>query len=288
MGIKINRLEGCIGAEVEGVDITGPIDAQTYLQLQDALDEHIVLVFHDQDITDAQQVIFSERFGPLEMSLPSDPFGGGGPVFNIANVDADGQIRPAEDPLTLYQSGNLLWHSDGSFREVPLQTSFLSAKVIPPEGGETEFSSLRAAYAALPSEKKVLLEGLVAEHSMAHSRARIAPNLLSKSFQDEVPPVRHLLVRTISATGEKVHFVGSYASHVIGWPFEKGRDLLQELLQWSTQPQFVYRHQWRVNDLVMWDNRLSLHRGRPWDVGKYKRIMHRTTLAGEGSTVPQD
>jgi alpha-ketoglutarate-dependent 2,4-dichlorophenoxyacetate dioxygenase len=288
MGVKVNRLEEYIGAEVEGVDITAPIDEQTFRQLRDAFYKHSVLVFHDQDITDAQQVIFSEGFGPLEMSLPSDPFGGGGPIFKISNVDADGQVIPAEDPLTLYQSGNLLWHSDGSFREVPLRASLLSAKVIPPEGGETEFASQRAAYAALSPEKKSLLEGLVAEHSMAHSRAQVAPDLLRKSFQDEVPPVRQLLVRTISATGEKVLLIGSYASQVIGWPFEKGRDLLQELLQWSTQPQFVYRHQWRVNDLVMWDNRLCLHRGRPWDVGNDKRIMHRTTLAGEGSTVEQD
>ena len=154
MGVKINRLEEYIGAEVEGVDITAPIDEQTFRQLRDAFYKHSVLVFHDQDITDAQQVIFSEGFGPLEMSLPSDPFGGGGPIFKISNVDADGQVIPAEDPLALYQSGNLLWHSDGSFREVPLRASLLSAKVIPPEGGETEFASLRAAYAALLPEKK--------------------------------------------------------------------------------------------------------------------------------------
>ncbi len=162
----------------------------------------------------------------------------------------------------------------------------LSAKVVPPRGGETEYASLRAAYAALPEPRKAQLERLVAEHSMAHSRAQIAPGLMSDAFRKETPPVRQVLVRTIPETGEKALYVGSYASHIIGWEREKGSALLEELLEWSTQPRFVYRHRWKTNDLVMWDNRTCLHRGRPWDNRVYKRIMHRTTLAGDGPTVP--
>jgi len=284
MSITIKRLEKHIGAEVEGVDATSSIDEDTFQQLRDAFSRYSVLVFHDQNITDQQHVAFSEGFGRIEMSLPNDPLGDGA-IFRISNVDENGRVMSPEDPRALYTAGNMLWHSDGSFRRVPLRASLLSAKVVPPTGGETEYASLRAAYVTLPEEKKLSLQDLVAEHSMAHSRAQIAPNLLSRSFQDEVPPVMQRVVRTISETGEKVLFVGSYASHIIGWPTEKGSALLKELLEWATQPQFVYQHRWRVNDLVMWDNRYCLHRGRAWDSSNHKRIMHRTTLAGDGSTV---
>lgn len=284
MSVTIKKLEEHIGAEVEGVDASSNVDEDTFQQLREAFSKYSVLVFHDQDITDQQQVAFSKGFGRIEMSLPNDPLGDGA-IFRISNIDENGQILSPEDPRALYTAGNLLWHSDGSFRHVPLRASFLSAKTVSPSGGETEYASLRAAYVNLSEEKKLLLNDLIAEHSMAHSRAQIAPNLLSKSFQDEVPPAMQRVVRSIPETGEKVLFVGSYASHIIGWPREKGSTLLKELLDWATQPEFVYQHRWRVNDLVMWDNRYCLHRGRPWDNGIYKRIMHRTTLAGDGPTV---
>ena len=285
MTITIRSLQEHIGAKVEGVDITLPINTQTFTRLRKALYKYAVLVFPGQDITDEQQVAFSRGFGPIQMTMASDPYGGGGPINRISNVDESGHIIPPDDNRSLYQAGNMLWHSDGSFKAVPLRASLLSAKVVPPIGGETEYASLRAAYAALPKEKKVSLEGLVAEHSMAYSRVQIAPNLLSEAFRKETSPVNHVLVRRLPETGENVLYVGSYASHVIGWSIEKGRALLKELLEWATQPQFVYQHRWRAHDLVMWDNRLCLHRGRPWKNGSYRRIMHRTTLAGDGPTV---
>jgi len=283
--VTINTLEEHIGAEVQGVDIASPVDEATFTQLREALYKHSVLVFHDQEITDEQHVAFSEGFGPLQLTLPSDPYGGGGPINRITNVDDNGDIIPADDTRSKYQAGNMLWHSDGSFKEIPLKASLLSAKVLPPSGGETEYASLRAAYANLPENRKNELEGLIAEHSMAYSRAQIAPDLMTKEFLKETPPVQHVVVRTIPETGEKALYVGSYASHIIGWPIEKGRALLQELLEWATQPQYVYPHEWKVNDLVIWDNRSCLHRGRPWEFGEYKRILHRTTLAGDGPTV---
>ena len=285
MNLTIRKLTEHIGAEVRGVDITAPVDAETFAELRNALYNYSVLVFYDQDIRDDQQVVFTKGFGPIAMSLTSDPYGGGGPINRISNVDENGQIIPPDDTRSLYQAGNTLWHSDGSFKSVPLRASLLSAKIVPPADGETEYASLRAAYAALPEDKRASLEGLVAEHSMAHSRAQIAPHLMSEAFKKETPAVKHVLVRTIPETGEKALYVGSYASHIIGWPIERGATLLKELLEWSTQPQFVYQHKWRINDLVMWDNRSCLHRGRPWDNGTYKRIMHRTTLAGDGPTV---
>ena len=267
------------------IDLTSPIDDATADRLRDALFRNSVLVFNKQAITDEQHVAFTRRLGPLQMTMVSDPYGGGGPINRFSNLDENGELIPPDDDRSLYQAGNTLWHSDGAFKRVPLRASLLSAKVVPPEGGETEYASLRAAYAALPERKKAELEGLVAEHSMAYSRAQIAPNLMSEAWLKETPPVRHILVRTIPETGEKALFVGAYASHIVGWPLEKGRALVEELLEWSTQRPFVYQHEWQADDLVIWDNRSCLHRGRPWDGGTYARIMHRTTLAGDGPTV---
>jgi len=283
--LAIRKLERHIGAEVQGVDVTTPIDAETFQKLREALYTHAVLVFHNQDITDQQHVAFSEGFGPLEMTMVSDPIGDGGPIGIISNVDEYGELIPTEDPRILYTKGNSLWHSDGSFKRNPLRGSLLVAKVIPPEGGETEFASLCAAYENLPEEKKAELEGLVAEHSLANSRAQITPNLMSEAFLKETPSVNQALVRTISETGKKALLIGSYGVRIINWPTEKGKALLTELLDWATQPEFVYRHNWRVNDLLVYDNRCCLHRGRPWDRNKYKRILHRTTLTGDGPTV---
>lgn len=287
MTITIRKLSEHIGAAVEGVNITSGIDESTFEQLGAAFCEHSILVFHDQELSDEQHIAFSEGFGPLEPSLPSDPLGDGY-LFRISNVDEQGEIIPPDDKRALYTAGNTLWHSDGAFREVPLRASLLSAQVVPPTGGETEYASLRAAYNALPEEKKALLGDLVAMHSMAHSRAQIAPDLMTADFEKDTPPVKHSVIRAIPETGEKVLFVGSYAFGIVGWSAQKGLALLEELLEWATQPHFVYRHEWRVNDLVMWDNRLCLHRGRPWESGRYKRIMRRTTLAGDGPTVQQD
>jgi len=285
MTITIHKLTDHFAAEIFGVDLASPFDEATFGQIRDAFYKYSVLVFHDQDLDDTRHIAFSERFGPLEPTMKNDPSGGGGPIVNISNIDEKGEIIPPEDKRMVYNSGNMLWHSDSSFKRVPARASLLYAREVPPEGGETEYASMRAAYAALPDGKKAMLEGLVAEHSLAYSRSLIAPDLLSQAFKDEVPPVRQILVRTIPETEEKTLFIGSHASHIIGWPVEKGRVLLKELLEWTTQPQFVYQHKWRPKDLVMWDNRCCLHRGRPWDGRKYRRVMRRTTIAGDGPTV---
>ncbi len=154
MSIKIRKLGQHIGACVEGVKIAQSLNPEAVQRLRDAFREHCVLVFNDQVISDEQQVAFTKKFGTVALTLPSDPYGGGGPVNRITNVDEQGQLIPADDTRSLYQAGNMLWHSDGSFRAVPLQASFLSARVVPPSGGETEFASVRAAFAAYPNEKK--------------------------------------------------------------------------------------------------------------------------------------
>jgi len=162
--------------------------------------------------------------------------------------------------------------------------SLLSGREVPPEGGETEYADLRAAWDALPADRKRGLDELVAEHSFVYSRGLIGYDQFTDAERAEVPPVPQAVVRTHPATGRKSLYVGSHASHVIGRPVEESRALLRELLDFATQPQFVYRHAWRQHDLVMWDNRCVLHRGRPWDERRYRRVMHRTTVAGAGPT----
>ena len=283
MALKISPLEEHIAAEVAGVDLTAPIAEETFAALRKALYRHAVLVFHDQDITDDQQVTFSAGFGAIENTIPSDPIGDGGPIGVISNVDKEGNLIPPDDGRVLYAKANTLWHSDGSFRRDPLKGSILCAKVVPPEGGATEYASLVAPYEALSDERKAEIADLQAEHSIAHSREQIAPGLMSEEFLKDTPPVDQPLVREISEAGVKALLVGSYAGRIIGWPVEKGQELLKELLEWCSQAQYVYRHEWAANDIVVYDNRLCLHRGIGWDRKSYKRILHRTTLAWDGA-----
>ena len=278
---SITPLEPHIAALVEDIDIAAPIDDDTFAALRQAFATHSVLVFRGREITDAQQIAFSEGFGRLEPTMPGDPIGDGAPVGVFSNLDDSGEIIPPDDDRMRYQKGNELWHADGSFRPVPLRGSILSARAIPPEGGKTEYASTRAAYAALSDDMKELLETLTAEHSLAHSRAQIAPELVGDDFLKDTPPAIHPLVRSIPETGEKALLVGSFATRVVGWPIEKSRVLLRELLEGATQSQFVYRHEWQLHDLVMWDNFGCLHRAREFDRGRYRRVMHRTTLAGD-------
>ena len=285
MTFTLRKLTENIGAAVKDIDLTASISKDTFTQLRTALAEHAVLVFHDQEISDEQHVAFTEGLGRIEMTMRNDPIGDGGPVGILTNLDENGDLIPPEDPRVVYHRGNGLWHSDGSFKRVPLRGSLLSAKLVPPEGGGTEFASLCASYASLSEEKKASLKGLVAEHSLAHSRNQIAPNLMSKAFLDETPSENQVLVRTVPETGKKALLVGSYATHIIGLPREEGKALLKELLDWSTQPKFVYRHKWRAHDLIVYDNRCCLHRALPWDRSKYARVLHRTTLAGDGPTI---
>jgi alpha-ketoglutarate-dependent 2,4-dichlorophenoxyacetate dioxygenase len=286
MGITINKLSSCFAAEVLGVDLRKPLEEDIFKQIRDVFYEYSVLVFRDQDLNDEQQIAFSRRFGPLETSVKSNPYsGGGGPIIVLSNVNEKGEILTPDSDKMIYLSGNMLWHSDSSYKKIPAKASLLSGREVPPEGGETEYASTRAAYEALPDEKKAMLEGLIVIHDYSYSRGQVAPNLITQALRDELPPVPQVLVRTLPETGKKALFIGSHASHIVGWPVEKGRALLKELLEWSTQPQFVYTHTWQPKDLVMWDNRCCLHRGRPWDGRKYRRIMHRTTIAGDGPTL---
>lgn len=288
MTLTINKITEHFGAEVDGVDLTKPLDDGVLDDILEAFDEYSVLVFHDQAFDDDTQMAFSRNFGPLETMRKTKP-GGGGHISDISNIDpATKEMYPAGHWRLLYNKGNEMWHSDSSFKPVPSLTSMLSGRIVPPEGAGTEFASQRAAYAALTPSEQDRLDGLVAVHSFEYSRSLVDKELLSDAMRAEHPPIKHALVRANPKNGRKAFYSGSHASHIDGWPEAEGRALLRKLVEWATQPQFTYLHQWAANDFVIWDNRCMLHRGRPWDVTKYPRVMHRTTVAGAGPTVSED
>jgi alpha-ketoglutarate-dependent 2,4-dichlorophenoxyacetate dioxygenase len=286
--MKITPVHPYLGARVEGVDLAGPIDAAAFGQIFEAFQEYSVLVFHDQRLTDEQQMAFSERFGPLETTLKATgredrlhP-----QLVDLSNVDPDhdDHLIGWDDRRMVYQSGNQLWHTDSSFKPVPAMASLLSGREVPPAGGETEFVSMRHTWSALPEALRAGLEGRVVVHSILYSRSTIAPGLFDPEHERELAPVRQALVRVNPVNGRRSVYIGSHAWYVEGMSLEESRRLLDDLLDRTTRPACVFQHRWRQWDLVMWDNRCVLHRGRPWDAARHRRVMRRTTVAGEGPT----
>ena len=288
MTLDIRPLHPRFGAEIRGVDVRR-VDDATFAEIVAAFDEHSVLLFRGQSIGDEEQIVFSRRFGPLETSLRTiTSLAKVAPeVSNLANVDAEDRLIPAGDKRNLFNAGNQMWHSDSSFKRVPAHASLLSAREVPPRGGETEFASMRVAYAALPEATQRFLEGKVAIHSFVYSRGLIDDGLLPPEHAAQVPPVPQALVRANPRHGRKAFYVGSHACEIVGMPTGEARALLRDLLERATKPALVYTHGWRPGDLVMWDNRCVLHRGRPWDESVYRRVMHRTTVAGQQPVVPE-
>ena len=285
MSITVTRLHPLFAARVEGIDIASGIDETDFAKLRAAFEEHSVIVLPDQELDDDSQIAFSKRFGPLEMMLAHaandlDPKH----ISRMYNVETDGSIIPPDDRRMAYQAGNRLWHTDSSFKEVPSLCSLLYAYEVPPEGGETEFACMRAAYDALPDETKSQIAGRIALHHIAHGRDRISPDLVSPERR-ALPPVRHVMVRSNPVNGRKALYVGAHAGRIEGMEDSESAALLEELMAHATRPEFTYAHQWTAGDLVIWDNRAVLHRGRPWNDSVHKRVLHRTTVAGDGPTV---
>ena len=289
MAISIERIHPQFGARITGVDLRSVDDAM-FKDIVDAFNEHSVLVFPRQPLSDAEQIAFSERFGGLEETITSiaNKPSLARQIADLSNVDDEDKMIDPDDRRMIYHSANQMWHTDSSFKRVPALASLLSGRECPPEGGETEFASMRAAYERLPDARRRWLEGRIAVHSFGYSRGLVSKNLLRPEDEAQVPPVEQVLVRTNPVNGRKSIYVASHASHIIGMPVEESRALLRELIALSTRPDNVYRHVWTVGDLVMWDNRCMLHRGRPWDGKQYRRVMHRTTVAGVGPTVPDE
>lgn len=284
MTLTIDPFTGGFGAEVTGADVRSLSDAD-FAAIEAAFEERSVLVFRDQQLDDASQIGFSRRFGDLETTISANPGGEGTQIAIFSNVDADGRLIPPADKRMVFNSGNQMWHTDSSYKPVPAKASLLSGRVVPPEGGQTEFASGRLAYEALPEDEKAAYEPLVAVHDFLYSRGLIDKTLLTDKDRKELPAVRQKLVRANPVNGRKALYVGAHASHIEGRDVEEGRALLRRLTAFVTRPEFVYRHTWRDGDLVMWDNRCCLHRGCAWDATRFKRVMHRTTVAGAGPSV---
>jgi alpha-ketoglutarate-dependent 2,4-dichlorophenoxyacetate dioxygenase len=292
MPFSLLPLHPLFAAEVSGIDLRRLPHRDAFDRITTALDQYAVLVFREQLIDDDQQIAFSRQFGRLETAvgrmrrdrkqrLPNPE------VADVSNLDENDAIRPASDSWRMFQLANQLWHTDSSFKRVSGKLSLLSAREVPPTGGETEFADLRAAYEALDAGMRARLEGLVAEHSIFHSRRLIGYTDFSEEERAALPPVPQPLVRVHAGSGRKTLYLSAHAAHIIGWPMEEGRALLAELTAFATQPRFVHQHRWRVGDLVIWDNHCTLHRGRPFDDASARRDMRRTTVQDAAPALQQ-
>jgi alpha-ketoglutarate-dependent 2,4-dichlorophenoxyacetate dioxygenase len=291
MTIAIRQIHPVFVGEVSGVDLTRPLSPEEVAAIEAGMDRYAVLVFHDQKITDEQQMAFSKNFGPLEdarggnITKAEDKRLATG-MNDVSNLGRDGQPLPRESRVRLFNLGNMLWHSDSSFRPIPAKYSLLSARVVNPTGGNTEFADMRAAYDTLDAPTKALIEGLICEHSLMYSRGSLGMLDYSDEELAMFRPVRQRLVRTHPVSGRKSLYLSSHAGAIIGMPTPEARILLKDLTEHATQPKFVYVHHWRVGDLVMWDNRQMMHRVRRYDEGQ-PRDMRRTTVAGDAPTAAQ-
>ena len=284
---------GDFAGTVTGFDLTQPLTSEQIPAIEAGMDRYAVLVFRDQPLTDEQQCAYSRNFGELEatliaqMSKPSERRLGPVELGDISNLDADGKLRDRDDSRRMYALGNRLWHSDASFRATGAGYSLLSARVVPQYGGNTEFADMRAAYDTLDNATKTLVEDLITEHSIAFSRGELGFSDYPEGHADKVRPVRHSLVRTHPVTGKKSLYLSAHIGTIVGWPMPEARALIRDLTEHATQPQFVYAHQWRVNDLVMWDNRTTMHRARRYRDLQDVRDLRRTSIKGTGLTAEQ-
>ncbi len=292
MAIRIRKLHRHLMGEVEGVDLARPVDAEEVRSIEAGMDEHAVLLFRDQPLSDAEQVAFSRNFGELQRATGSNITAPAErrlslDLADVSNLDQDGRILERDDRKRLFGLGNRLWHSDASFRAVPAKYSLLSARAVPGTGGNTEFACMRAAWDALPEAKQAEIEDLVCEHSLMHSRALLGFTEFSQEERRSFAPVRQSLVRSHPVTGRKSLYLSSHAGTILGWPMPEARGFLFDLMEHATRPEFVHVHEWRVNDFIIWDNRQVMHRVRRFAETEEVRDMRRTTIRGEGETAAQ-
>ena len=292
MSITVTPLHHDFVAEIGGIDLAQPLQPAARDAIDAAINRYAVVVFHDQKLSDDQQIEFAAHFGPIHSSaqrarhrsikhrLERDE------IADISNLDGDGKVLEANSRRRLDWLANRLWHTDASFRAVPGALSLLYAHVIPDDGGDTEFADLRAAYDALPADTKTKIADLVAIHSIWHSRGQLDVTKYTPEELASLPPVPQRVVRTHPGSGRKTLYVASHASHIEGMPVPDGRLLLMDLIEHATQRPFVHTHRWRQGDLVIWDNRCTMHRARPFDTTKV-RDLRRVTTRDVASTCEQ-
>ena len=291
MAIKTRQVGPCFAAEVEGVDLGQPLSADDAAAIHAGMDQYAVLVFHDQRIDDEQQLAFTRSLGDIEHAIGTslrapDEYRLPTTFADVSNLDKDNKIFGREDRRRLFGLGNRLWHSDSSFKTVPAKYSILHSRSVPSKGGNTEFAYMVAAYETLDADTKAQVEDLVCEHSQIFSRQQLGFTDFTDEERARFAPVRQRLVRTHPTTGRKSLYLSSHAGGILGWPVPEARAFLRDLVEHGTQRSFVYAHQWSVGDLVMWDNRQTMHRARPFPAHE-PRDMRRTTLMGEGPTAAQ-
>ena len=291
MALTFRKLHQHFAAEVSPVDLRRVHDRQTLAEIRAGMDEYAVLVFRDQPFTDDEQLAFAQRLdGQLHSKTGISALRksrlGNEALGDISNLDENGEIMKSDDRRRMYGLGNRLWHTDASFQDPPGRYSMLSAKIVPAVGADTEFADMRAAYDALSAETKAQLAGLRVHHSIAYSRQTLGFEF-SPEEAGRLEGAVHPLVRVIPRSHGRSLYLASHASRIIDWPLPEGRLLLRDLIEHATQPQFVYRHRWAVGDLVIWDNRATMHRARPFDDMLYRRELRRvTTLDIEPAAVP--
>ncbi|HMA74907.1 MAG TPA: TauD/TfdA family dioxygenase [Xanthobacteraceae bacterium] len=279
-------------AEVEGIDLRVPLDATAVAMIHSAMDRYAVLVFHDQPLSNEQQIAFTKSLGRIELNKANnvtrlDQRRLTIEMSDISNLDQHSNMLARDDRRRAFNLGNRLWHSDSSFKAVPAKYSLLSARIVPSAGGNTEFADMRAAYDALDSETRAEIEDLITEHSLLFSRSQLGFTDFTAEERVKFAPVRQRLVRTNPATGRKSLFLSSHIGGIVGWPVPEALAFVRDLVEHATQRQFVHAHSWRQYDLVMWDNRQTMHRARRYrDTGEV-RDMRRTTLEGDGPTTQQ-
>jgi alpha-ketoglutarate-dependent 2,4-dichlorophenoxyacetate dioxygenase len=290
MTLSIHAVTPDFVAEVGDVALNN-VSPEDLAAIRAAFTKYAVLVFPDQEFDDDGQLDFARNFGPLETTVFMARKGHNlrlhKNLADVGNLDAENRILETNNRQRLYNLGNRLWHTDSSFKRLPAYCSMLHARSIPPIGGHTEFADMRAAYDALPDGTKRRLEGLVAEHSIMTSRGKLGFKDFDEGEREAFAPVPQVLVRRLQDSGRMSLYIASHAGSIRGMADEEARQLLDELTAHATQRQFVHAHRWRVKDLVMWDNRCTMHRGMEFDDQRYKRDMRRATVSDIAPTCEQ-
>ncbi len=291
MELRLKPLHGTFAAEVEGIDLRAPLPPGQAAEIEAAMDRFAVLVFPGQDIDDDQQMAFGLNFGPMEAETATVDAHKRrlkhAQMNDISNLDERGQLLAADDRRRMFNLGNQLWHSDSSFKATPAKYSLLHGRVVTPEGGETEFADMRAAWDALPTREQARLRDLVCEHSLLFSRALLGFTEFTEEERVKFAPVAQRLVRRHAGSGRMSLYLSSHIGRIRGWLVPEALALVRDLMEHATQREFVYRHTWRRYDLVMWDNRCTMHRGRPYEDREYPRDMRRVTLMDSRPTLEQ-
>jgi alpha-ketoglutarate-dependent 2,4-dichlorophenoxyacetate dioxygenase len=290
MAINLFPVTPGFAAEVGDVDLAKPLSPEDEAAIQAAFLKYSVLVFPAQRLNSDQHVAFAERFGPLEVNINTyqdevkkDRIDSR--ISDVSNLDHENTLLPAESRKRMSGLANRLWHTDSIFRHVPARVSLLYARIVAPIGGLTEFTDMRAAWEALPESMQRQIDGHIVEHSIFHSRAKVGATVFSERERASLPPARQVLVRTIPETGRRALYLASHAVRIIDLPEAESSRLIEELMAHATQRQFVYSHRWRVDDLVIWDNRCTMHRGTRYEEHRWKRDMHRATVSDVGNTI---